>query len=72
MTARIIRAIEHPLTTMLGHMTGRLLLRRESSKLDAGKIIDAAIANHVAIELMRVHGDSTWIGASGGRRPRRV
>lgn len=51
MTARIIRAIEHPLTTMLGHMTGRLLLRREASKLDAGKIIDAAIANRVAIEL---------------------
>jgi DNA polymerase (family 10) len=51
MTARIIRAIEHPLTTMLGHMTGRLLLRREASKLDTGKIIDAAIANHVAIEL---------------------
>ena len=51
MTARIIRAIEHPLTTMLGHMTGRLLLRRESSKLDAGKIIDAAIANRVVIEL---------------------
>jgi DNA polymerase (family 10) len=51
MTARIIRAIEHPLTTMLGHMTGRLLLRRDASKLDVGKIIDAAMANHVAIEL---------------------
>ena len=51
MTARVIRAIEHPMTTMLGHMTGRLLLRREPSKLDAGKIIDAAIANRVVIEL---------------------
>jgi DNA polymerase (family 10) len=51
MTARIIRAIEHPLTTMLGHITGRLLLRREASKLDAGKIIDAAIENQVVIEL---------------------
>ena len=26
MTARIINALEHPLVTMLGHMTGRLLL----------------------------------------------
>lgn len=51
MTARIIRAIEHPCTTMLGHLTGRLLLRREGYRVDAGKIIDAAIANKVIIEL---------------------
>ncbi len=51
MTARIIRAIEHPSTTMLGHMTGRLLLRRESYKVDTTKVIDAAIANRVIIEL---------------------
>ena len=51
MTKRIIRAIENPHTTMLGHLTGRLLLRRESYKVDAGKIIDAAIANKVIIEL---------------------
>lgn len=51
MTNRIIRAIEHPCTTMLGHLTGRLLLRREPSQLDARKIIDAAIANQVIIEL---------------------
>ena len=51
MTARLIRALEHPSTTMLGHMTGRLLLRRETSKVDTGKVIDAAIANKVVIEL---------------------
>lgn len=51
MTARIIRAIEHPWTTMLGHLTGRLLLRRESYKVDASKVIDAAVANGVVIEL---------------------
>jgi DNA polymerase (family 10) len=51
MTARIIRAIEHPATTMLGHLTGRLLLRRESYQVNASKVIDAAIANNVAIEL---------------------
>lgn len=51
MTARIIRAIEHPRTTMLGHITGRLLLRREGYQVDFAKIIDAAIANRVIIEL---------------------
>jgi len=51
MTARIIRAIEHPRTTMLGHATGRLLLRREGYAINVAKIIDAAIAHRVIIEL---------------------
>ncbi len=51
MNARIIRAIENPHTTMLGHLTGRLLLRREGYRVDAAKVIDAAIANQVVIEL---------------------
>lgn len=51
MTRRIIKAIEHPCTMMLGHVTGRLLLRRESYKVDVAKTIDAAIANGVIIEL---------------------
>ena len=51
MTARIIRAIEHPCATMLGHASGRLLLRREGYRINVAKIIDAAIANNVVIEL---------------------
>jgi DNA polymerase (family X) len=51
MTARIIRALENPRTTMLGHLTGRLLLEREAYRVDAAKVIDAAVANGVAIEL---------------------
>ena len=51
MTARIIRALENPHTAMLGHLTGRLLLRREGYPVNAGKVIDAAIANGVIIEL---------------------
>ena len=51
MTARIIRAIENPYTTMLGHLTGRILLRREGYQVNTGKIIDAALANNVIIEL---------------------
>jgi DNA polymerase (family X) len=51
MTSRIIRAVENPRTTMLGHLSGRLLLEREGYSVDAAKVIDAAIANGVAIEL---------------------
>lgn len=51
MTARIIRAIEHPCTTMLGHLTGRLLLMREPYQVNHQKVIDAAIANNVIIEI---------------------
>jgi DNA polymerase (family 10) len=51
MTARIVRAIEHPCTTMLGHATGRLLLRREGYRVDLARVIDAALARKVVIEL---------------------
>ena len=51
MTKRIIRAIEQPHVTMLGHLTGRLLLEREAYDVDVDKVIDAAIAHGVIIEL---------------------
>ena len=51
MTRRVIRAIESPTVTMLGHPTGRLLLRREGYRINISKVIDAAIANRVIIEI---------------------
>jgi len=51
MTARLIKVLEHPKVTMLGHMSGRLLLKREPSRMNIQKIIDAAIANGKIIEL---------------------
>jgi len=51
MTRRIVKAIEHPATTMLGHPTGRLLLRREPYEVDLEKVIDAAVANRVIVEI---------------------
>ncbi|MBS0626496.1 MAG: DNA polymerase/3'-5' exonuclease PolX [Verrucomicrobia bacterium] len=51
MTRRIIKAVENPSLTILGHLTGRLLLRREPSRVDAQKVIDACIANNKIIEL---------------------
>jgi len=51
MTERLLRAIEHPAVTMIGHLSGRLLLRREASKMKVQKIIDAALANQTILEL---------------------
>jgi DNA polymerase (family X) len=48
---RLIKAIENPYTTILGHMTGRLLLSRKGYPVDHKKIIDACAANNVVIEL---------------------
>jgi len=51
MTRRIIKAIENPMTTMLGHATGRLLLQRKGYAVNLEKVIDAAIANEKIIEI---------------------
>ena len=50
-TARLVRAIEHPLTNILGHLTGRLLMLRKGYPVDMAKILDACSANQVAIEI---------------------
>jgi DNA polymerase (family 10) len=50
-TARLIRAIENPYTTILGHMTGRQLLIRPGYPVDFKKVIDACAANKVVIEI---------------------
>ncbi len=49
--ARLLAAIENKHTTILGHLTGRLLLSRPSYPLNFTTIIDACAANHVVIEL---------------------
>jgi len=51
MTKRIIRAIENPHVTMLGHVTGRLLLQRPAYAVNIPAIIDAAAATGTIIEL---------------------
>ncbi len=63
--ARLIKAIENPYTTILGHMTGRLLLSRSGYPVDHKKIIDACVNNQVVIELnahpRRLDIDWKWI-----------
>ncbi len=51
MTARIVRAIEHPAATIIGHPTGRLLLDREGYAVDIDSIIEAAARCGVALEI---------------------
>ena len=63
---RLIKAIENPFTTILGHPTGRLLLSRNGYPLDHEKIIDTCVANNVVIEInahpRRLDLDWKWIG----------
>ncbi|MES2776698.1 MAG: helix-hairpin-helix domain-containing protein [Bacteroidota bacterium] len=62
---RLLTAIENPYTTILGHMTGRLLLSRKGYPVDHKRIIDACVANDVVIELnahpRRLDIDWSWI-----------
>lgn len=62
---RLLRAIENPYTSILGHMTGRLLLSRNGYPVDHDVIIDACVKNQVVIELnahpRRLDIDWAWI-----------
>jgi DNA polymerase (family X) len=50
-TERIIRAVANPHTTILGHMTGRMLLRRPGYEVDVDQILKACAAHGVAVEI---------------------
>lgn len=50
MTERVLRAIENPYVRILGHPTGRLLLRREPFALDMGAVLRRAAELGVAME----------------------
>lgn len=64
-TERLLRAIANPYTTILGHPTGRLLLRREGYPIDHKTIIDACAARNVVIEInanpWRLDLDWRWV-----------
>jgi len=64
-TDRVIKAVNNPFTTILGHMTGRQLLIREGYPLDHKAVIDACAENEVIIEVNahpnRLDIDWRWI-----------
>src|SRR5688572_9946468 len=51
MTERLLRAVSNPFVDIIGHPTGRILLRREPYRLDVVALIDAASAAGVALEI---------------------
>jgi len=51
MTDRIVAAVRNPYSSMIGHISGRLLLGREPYRLNYEAIIREAIATHTVIEL---------------------
>jgi DNA polymerase (family 10) len=51
MTARIVRAIRHPAVRILGHATGRLLLRREGYQVDLEAVLQAAAETGTMLEI---------------------
>jgi DNA polymerase (family 10) len=50
MTDRVLRALENPHVKILGHPTGRLLLRRDAYQIDMQQILKAAARHGVAVE----------------------
>jgi DNA polymerase (family X) len=50
-TERIVRAVANPFTTILGHMTGRQLLRRPGYDVDVNRILAACAGHGVAVEI---------------------
>lgn len=71
MTARVLRALDDPRLTILGHPTGRLLLSREGYALDLHAVIAKAAEIGVAIELnadaARLDLDWRWCRVARGR-----
>jgi DNA polymerase (family 10) len=51
MTARLLRALDDPFVTFLGHLTGRLLLSRQGYSFDLDQILDRAAERGVIIEI---------------------
>jgi len=51
MTDRVLRAVESPVVDVIGHPTGRLLLRREAYRLNVEELIESAAQHGVALEI---------------------
>ena len=64
-TSRLIKAIENPYTTILGHPTGRQLLKRKGYPIDHKRVIEACANHNVAIEInahpWRLDMDWRWV-----------
>jgi DNA polymerase (family 10) len=68
-TARVLRAIEHPLVDIIAHPTSRILLRREPSRLNLERVIEAAARHGVALEI-NCHTDRLDLSDNNARLAR--
>jgi len=50
-TARFLRAMDNPYVDIVGHVTGRILLQRDGYPLDLVRVIEAAAARGIAVEV---------------------
>jgi DNA polymerase (family X) len=51
MTERVVAAVEHPLVDCIGHLTGRMILRRRPYDIDVERVAEAAAANATMLEI---------------------
>jgi DNA polymerase (family 10) len=62
-TERITQAVKNPYTTILGHMTGRLLTRRPGYEMDLEAVLNACASTTLQSKSTPSHGVSIWTGA---------
>ena len=70
MTERVIRAVEHPHSSILAHPTGRLIGERDAYQIDLDAVFDAAAASGTAIEI-NAHPSRLDLDAASARRAAR-
>jgi DNA polymerase (family 10) len=69
-TERLLRAVGNPFTTILGHMTGRQLLRRSGYDVDVERVLKACADHGVAVEInanpwrLDINAPSSWVASS--------
>jgi DNA polymerase (family X) len=51
MTERVLRAIEHPLVDCIGHLTGRMILKRAPYEIDVERIAESAARTGTMLEI---------------------
>ena len=67
MTERVVRAVEHPYSSILAHPTGRLIGERDAYQIDLDAVFEAAAATGTAIEI-NAHPSRLDLGAASARR----
>ncbi len=70
-TARIEKALRHPATSVLGHATGRVLLRREGYEIDLDHLLEVAVECGVIVEI-NAHPSRLDLDWRWGKRAREI